>query len=205
VRDERKLQVGTKRSIHKLIHEIEYLTDELRTLRKPNRKAYEEQKLAYYKPYAEATDKWRKKKELRELRLRQEADRRESILAEHQKLRSVHLKFVERIRRDIDRALASGLEVQARKLSWQILPPGQWTLESILHHYTEMERLNPQLRFDIKRLETVLQLKPSFIYVGIGEFDGYVVLAFAQTRRVVLECPIYGNAIYVIRQVSLNG
>jgi hypothetical protein len=43
-------------------------------------------------------------------------------------------------------------------------------------------------------------LKPSSVYVGIGEFDGYIVLAFRQTRKVVLECPIYGNAIYVIHE-----
>ncbi len=175
------------------MQKIQYLRDELTTLRRGEKRSYQKQRLAHYRPYEEEVLR-------HEMRLRKEGDRRESMRAQHEKLRSVHLRFVERIKRDIERTFTSGVDAQLNKVFWQILPPGQWTFDSVLNHYNELQHANPHIHFDVKRLQTVLQLNPLSLYVGIGEFDGYIVLAFPQTTKVVLECLIYGNAIYVIRE-----
>jgi hypothetical protein len=33
---------------------------------------------------------------------------------------------------------------------------------------------------------------------GFGGFDAYSIISFAHTNKVLLECPLYGNATYVI-------
>ena len=50
----------------------------------------------------------------------------------------------------------------------------------------------------MQRLEILMQYKPVQCYVGIDEFQGYFVFLFSHTNKVVLECPQYGNAIYII-------
>jgi hypothetical protein len=132
--------------------------------------------------------------------LRLEGARHEAKRARREQSRLLQLRMVWRIKRDIERIFMSGIDTPLHKVLWRILPSGEWTFGSILNHYSELQRANPQIHFDIKRLQTVFLLSPSSLYVGLGEFDGYIVLAFSETTKVVLECPIYGNAIYVIRE-----
>ena len=35
---------------------------------------------------------------------------------------------------------------------------------------------------------------------GSGGFDAYSIISFSHTDKVLLECPIYGNAAYVMRR-----
>jgi hypothetical protein len=42
------------------------------------------------------------------------------------------------------------------------------------------------------------RLSPSECYVGREGWKGYVVFTFESTSRVLLECPIEGNALYVL-------
>ena len=42
-------------------------------------------------------------------------------------------------------------------------------------------------------------LNPASIYVGIDEFEGYFVFYFPDELTAILECPIVGNAIYIIK------
>lgn len=43
------------------------------------------------------------------------------------------------------------------------------------------------------------EMRPGSIYIGVDEFEGYVVFYFDRTQVAVLECPVVGNAIYVIK------
>lgn len=113
--------------------------------------------------------------------------------------RSDRSRFAQRVRRDVEAVFAFGTSIQATRLYWRVLPPGEWTLDSVLRHYDHLQRLNPHIRYDTDRLQKLFSLHPSTCYIGLDEFDGYIVFAFTHTRKVVLECPVYGNAIYAIR------
>jgi hypothetical protein len=108
-------------------------------------------------------------------------------------------RFCDRIQRDVERVFTNNRSIRATKVYWRILPSGTWTRESILSHYSKIQRQFPHVQFDLARLDQMFALRPSSLYVGIDEFDGYIVFAFSGTKKVVLECPVYGNAIYVIR------
>lgn len=47
-------------------------------------------------------------------------------------------------------------------------------------------------------MRRAFSLRPEAWYVGIGEFDGYVVFTFPRTNKALLERPVYGNAVYVL-------
>jgi hypothetical protein len=103
-----------------------------------------------------------------------------------------------RIRRDIDDAFAPEARPRTRQLPWRLLPPGELFVEGLRRHYDGLQRRNPEIRYGPERLETALSLGPEERYVGAGEFDGYVVFTYPGTERVLLECPVYGNAVYVL-------
>jgi hypothetical protein len=122
------------------------------------------------------------------------------MLAQHERSRQEKLRFVERIKKDIERIFTFGINAPIYRVFWRVLPAGEWTFDSVLNHYTELHRAYPHIHFEVDRLRRVFSLNPSSLYIGIDEFDWYIVCAFSQTTKVVLECPIYGNAIYVIRE-----
>jgi hypothetical protein len=117
------------------------------------------------------------------------------VKAQYEHSRADRVRFCERIRRDIERIFTP-----TYKVFWRILPPGEWTVDSVVSHYAELQRANPHVRFDLDRLRRVFSLSPLSLYVGIDEFEGYIVFVFSQTKNVLLECPVYGNAIYLIRE-----
>ena len=67
---------------------------------------------------------------------------------------------------------------------------------TVIGHYKELQRSSPEV-FDASRLEYVYGLGPDQIYVGLDEFDGYVVFVFERTNKAVLECAKTGNALYL--------
>ena len=54
------------------------------------------------------------------------------------------------------------------------------------------------MKLDSKKIEKTL--RPNKCFVGKGEFEGYIAYCFDWTESVILECPIYGNAIYIIKR-----
>jgi hypothetical protein len=53
-------------------------------------------------------------------------------------------------------------------------------------------------RIDESRLVKIASLKPVLCYTGKESWYGYVVFTFKNSNRVVLECPVEGNAIYIL-------
>lgn len=135
---------------------------------------------------------------------------------EKQKLRQLKARRTERVgrvRRDIERVFAEGGpgvgpssdrgdgRVAGRRLPWRVLPPGELTLERVLAHYERLARERPGRRFEPERIEKALSLGPTGWWEGSEGsegFGGYVVFEYPGTERVLLECGLYGNAIYVL-------
>ena len=90
---------------------------------------------------------------------------------------------------------------EAHRLPWAVLGSTIRTtaeLQSYLRVYLEQRKRKPP-RYDMERIDILLRLRPTTVYLGKEEFDGYLVLYFAQYNMAVLECPIVGNALYLIR------
>lgn len=120
-------------------------------------------------------------------------------------------RVVARIFADIERAFsadargsgpsqeaAEDAPALAKRLPWSLLPPGELSLEKVLAHYGGLGRAYPDVRYEPERIRKAYSLGPDGIYVGSGEFDGYVVFTFPSTDKALLERPVYGNAIYVL-------
>lgn len=95
----------------------------------------------------------------------------------------------------------AGQEIIVNRLPWRILPEGEWLSNVLTGHYKNLSFKNKWQgkKFDENRLMKIeSNLNPTHCYVGEKDFEGYVVYCFDWTDKVVLECPIYGNATYVI-------
>jgi hypothetical protein len=61
-----------------------------------------------------------------------------------------------------------------------------------------MQRVKSHIRYDRERIAKAFSRCPNRCYVGQNEFEGYIVLTFAYRSRALLECPVFGNAIYIL-------
>jgi hypothetical protein len=121
---------------------------------------------------------------------------REAVTREHRRLRRDRLKATEGVAERIRRAFAPGSV--AGRLPWRLLPPGEISLGTLRRHYERVGARDPDLRYDMGRLEKAYSLGPSGCYTGLDEFEGYVVFTYTRTDKALLECPVYGHAIYVL-------
>jgi hypothetical protein len=181
---------ATKRSIIELHRELKLSAAEVTALKNREKKEYAKRRDAYLRSYREA-------KAAYESSVRR---RKEALREQHQDRMRWHRRtqIVERVERDIRRAFKFGTARPTGRLPWRLLPPGELTIERLRSHYKGLQYRNPHVRYDVERLEKAVSLEPEACYVGTDEFEGYVVFTFAQTQRALLECPIYGNAIYVL-------
>jgi hypothetical protein len=106
-------------------------------------------------------------------------------------------RFIERMLKDLDRAISDGGLV-FESLRWKVLPPGEVQTDTINRHFQSAKKRFPKKPFDDTRLKKVITLKPSKAYVGTDEFDGYIVFLFPGCHFAVLECPWFGNALYML-------
>ena len=84
------------------------------------------------------------------------------------------------------------------RLSWNVLPAGEWSVAGIRQHYNRLQRRYPHIEYDRERIDKALSLNPDQCFIGKNEFEGYIVFTFAHTPKTLLECPVFGNAIYII-------
>jgi hypothetical protein len=88
----------------------------------------------------------------------------------------------------------------AKRLSWQTLPPGKWKVGDLIRHFGKLSKKGLITDFDPDRLKKICSLEPSQCYVGLDRWAGYVVFLFPHTPKAVLDCPVKGNAIYVLNR-----
>src|SRR6266498_4729818 len=94
--------------------------------------------------------------------------------------------------------LLFGAGTNISKLPWIILEPGENSFERIMQFFRELQAVNYHIEYDLQRLRDVYGLGPSEIYIGLHEFNGYIVFYFSGLHKAVLECPVTGNAVYII-------
>jgi len=86
------------------------------------------------------------------------------------------------------------------RLPWVLLPSDESGRTTILRHLDDYQRRNPHLKLQIERLNYAYQLVPSEVFVGRDEFDGYLAFTFDDSKNVLLEHPVEGNAAYVFTE-----
>ena len=86
------------------------------------------------------------------------------------------------------------------RLPWVLLPSDESGRTTILRHLDDYQRRNPHLKLQIERLNYAYQLVPSEVFVGRDEFDGYLAFTFGDSKNVLLEHPVEGNAAYVFTE-----
>ncbi len=97
-----------------------------------------------------------------------------------------------------DNLVFNKLEIE--KVHWKLLPQGEWIFTELQIHFRRLSLTKKwkNKSFDEERLLKIEKnLKPNKCFIGKDEFDGYVVYCFEWSQNVILECPIYGNAIYI--------
>ena len=123
--------------------------------------------------------------------------------AAHDRARPRRALVCASLRHDIERAFAGapaapiGVPTSGR-LPWRPLPPGELTREGVRAHYKRLAREHPERRYEPERIEKALSLGPSRWWEGLDDFGGYAVFEYPGTEKVLVECAVYGNAIYVI-------
>lgn len=142
---------------------------------------------------------WRKsmrdyKSRLPEMQSQHETYKR---LLAYYKLHAPKQTFVDRLLKDIDRA-RNDAGLQFEKLQWRLLPGGKIDYPMVTRHLQTIRNQFPKRSFDDGRIKKVIGLKPSRAYLGSDEFDGYLVFLFEGCRYAVLECPWFGNALYLL-------
>lgn len=92
--------------------------------------------------------------------------------------------------------------IPVEKLHFELLPPGTWDVDKVIAHYhQECDRFPPDLRnreIQWERLKAIGSLRPTRCYIGTELWLGYVLFDFSDSGKVVLECPVEGNATYIL-------
>jgi hypothetical protein len=107
-------------------------------------------------------------------------------------------RVLERLRRDVQQNTVNGVLLFPERLNWVILETGSEGLSQIHQYCDQLLRRKPNWEIEFSRIEHVYSLGLQATYCGVAEFDGYLVFYFAREGIAVLECPIVGNALYVI-------
>lgn len=104
--------------------------------------------------------------------------------------------MIVRLRKRVERRFHP--EVEMIQLQWDAVPSGPAPVDSVMRIYKEKQRQTPHIRYDESRLEKAKTLNPNKGYMGRQKSEGYVIFTFDHTPKALMECPTYGNAIFVI-------
>jgi hypothetical protein len=93
--------------------------------------------------------------------------------------------------------------IRVASLPFELLPPGTWDVDRVIDYYRQQADRLPTAMcdrgVDPVRIEKIIHcLHPVKCYRGTKQWDGYHAFEFAESKRVALECPIRGNATYVL-------
>ena len=109
---------------------------------------------------------------------------------------------VERMRREVKHAFDSERVSGHKRMSilpFELAAPGERADDhSIYRYFREVVSRGRLDGFDQDRLDKLLALPRSNWAKGRGGSYGYIVLMFDHTEKVLMECPVRDNAIYVL-------
>jgi len=109
-------------------------------------------------------------------------------------------QIVEKRLREIERRFGPGGSVPTEQVRWRLLPPGELSEGRVREYYARLQSRSPGTKYDPDRIVKALSLGPNQRYEEVGGVEGYTVFTFPHTTSVLLECPVVGNAIYVIHK-----
>lgn len=182
---ERLAAAGKGGVVRKLRHRLHVLDRDIVSLEK--RENHEEHHKAQLRQYHDA-----KRAHLQSVQQREVEKKRQ------RKLRPRRLEIADRVLNDIERAFKLGATGPMTRLPWRLLPPGELSVQKVLQHYNKLEYHYPDIRYEKERISKAFSLGPNGCFVGTDEYEGYIVFTFAHTSRVLMECPVFGNAIYIL-------
>lgn len=104
--------------------------------------------------------------------------------------------MVARLRRKIELVFHPPLPVT--QYQWEAVPAGENPVDSIAQTFEEWQQRNPRVAYDEDRIEKARSLEPRRAFTGKRGFDGYFIYTFHHTEKMIMECPIYGNAVFVL-------
>jgi len=122
----------------------------------------------------------------------------DSIKPEHKRYRKL-IEGIENCRHYREAEDRQQLPVRVHYVDWILLPAGTWHIRDLIEHFKHFQSRFPQKRVEPDRLEVIARLRPADCYVGQAGWYGYVAFTLPYSYDTVLECPIYGNATYIIR------
>lgn len=162
---------------------VEPLEDEEWVLHERRVREYEEAR----GPYLERLRVWRDWEQERSRRREAETRRNE---------------LVRTARRRVERAFAApppSVSGTVTTLPWEFAPPGQRTDDHIVYgYYQEVLGRTGLKGFDQERLDKILALPRNGLLKGKAGFYGYIVLTFEHTDKVLMDCPVRDNAVYIL-------
>lgn len=121
----------------------------------------------------------------------------DSIKPEHKRYRKL-IEGIENCQHYRETEDGQQIPVRVHYVDWILLPAGTWHIQDLIEHFKHFQSRFPQKRVEPDRLEVISRLHPADCYVGQAGWYGYVAFTFPYSYDTVLECPIYGNATYVI-------
>lgn len=140
-------------------------------------------------PYLQRLGLWRKAVERINRRREAEANREKMVHHAYQKVRRAFGS--ERTLRDSFKGIGT--------VTFEIAPPGESTDDRAIYRYFSGIVSRGELPgFDQERLDKLLALPRSGWLKGTAGLEGYIVLKFAHTVKVLMDCPVYGNALYIL-------
>jgi len=95
------------------------------------------------------------------------------------------------------------VQLSPQYLNWEFLPAGNdYGIYSndtpAVRTYLDAMRAKFPKEYDQQRIDRVLTLAPDAWYCGKLKHDGYSIFVFKDKNAAILECPIYGNALYLV-------
>lgn len=100
----------------------------------------------------------------------------------------------------LDDNKAEVLPTSIKRVNWKLLPKGEYPFERVKQELKPvLQRVKRGKRsFIDKRLEKLNSFGPAYVAMGVGGFNGYVVMAYPDRNLYVLESLLYGNATYIL-------
>jgi hypothetical protein len=93
-------------------------------------------------------------------------------------------------------------DIPVANLHFDLLKPETWGRDMVDHFKREQRHILRRVpigrAIDWTRLKKIRSLNPDKCYVGKDKWLGYVVFEFNRYPWVILECPITGNATYIL-------
>ncbi|HEY0657681.1 MAG TPA: hypothetical protein VGD05_04365 [Pyrinomonadaceae bacterium] len=116
------------------------------------------------------------------------------------------MKKKENLKKGFQESKSEETFIETEEIDWEIFPAGDWfdneeVTTRFFDHFRNLQNKGKWRNkfFDKSRIDGIRgKLNPKTYRTGKEEFEGYIVYFFDWTNKIILECPICGNATYVI-------